>query len=444
MIQITNPVWYFDASGSFVTKVKNQTMPLLYSVVIHDKQKKNILPIFEFLTTAHDATNIGTYLYRIKNVLSSNMPAKSHIIAPVVVVDFSRALINSVLSIFNNCSLDDYLKWSFDFIVRKNVHIFGVMRTKIFLCAAHIIKNVVKDYTKVEKTNRFSKRIKFNIKITFLHCFSLLQNSLSITEFNIHLKHTYLIFNSKKLTFFTQQSIRRMNRVCKEKMYHFEKNVFNLENEKKRDNHKKRSIHNVIFVTSKNNQSPFQSYFSNKIAFFSKTISHKNNIRKPKSDLLVNPYFCPSLFKIILAKLPLLPLWTGIIIPDSLNQTISRQVNNPVENYFDNLRNNILGISKKIHNKTRMLPSEMLTLSYKWLNAKFKENYEQEYLEKYNKTKKTTSADCKEKWSTRMPVQKKRTSYYDNNSYIGKLADTKSDDEMSESEFGFSLGKLIL
>ena len=61
----TNPIWYFDASGAFIPKVKAQPIPLLYSIVSHDTENKNIIPVAEFLTTKHDSTNIAIYLLNL-------------------------------------------------------------------------------------------------------------------------------------------------------------------------------------------------------------------------------------------------------------------------------------------------------------------------------------------------------------------------------------------
>ena len=386
IIQQTNPIWHFDASGAFISRVKNQTPPLLYSIVVHDNLHKNILPIGEFFTTAHDANNIGSYLFKIKNILENN----KLIMSPVVVVDYSRALINAVLNIFNNCSFDQYLKWAFEFIVLKNVHIFGLIHTKIFLCSVHILKNVIKDYTKVEKRFKFSKRTRYSIKITFIHCFSLLQNSISLPEFNIYLRHIYFIFNSKKLNFLTRESIKSHEKYMQGKK----------------------------FVQTKDNSSPFKSYFSKKIASFSKAIIH--NTKNSKSNLLYNPYYCPSLFKIIFIKLDILPVWTGIMVKESLNTQYVRLDNNPVESYFNNLRNHILGISKKIHSKTRLFPSELLSISFKWLNAKFTEFYENIYREKNGINAKHVGKLAQERWSSKQPKSKMwNKSYYDSTFSVG-------------------------
>jgi hypothetical protein len=40
--------WNFDATGSILKPVPNQKRPFLYSMAYHDKEKKQILTIFDF------------------------------------------------------------------------------------------------------------------------------------------------------------------------------------------------------------------------------------------------------------------------------------------------------------------------------------------------------------------------------------------------------------
>ena len=91
--------------------------------------------------------------------------------------------------------------------------------------------------------------------------------------------------------------------------------------------------------------SPFTVYFRQKVydykAFY--TPSHSTNF-------LTNEFYCPKLFKLIVKQLHLLPIWSGIMIS---NQTFGYDVktrlsNNPVENYFGQLKNNILQKKKNV------------------------------------------------------------------------------------------------
>ena len=107
---------------------------------------------------------------------------------------------------------------------------------------------------------------------------------------------------------------------------------------------------------------------------------------KTKSQELkiINQYFFPELFSLIHKKLHLVPLWTGILIKQCQNNmleknqiqstepflNITRLTNNPVENYFGHLKNNIL------MKKKNLMPSEVLGPIYQNLKSKYYQFYD--------------------------------------------------------------------
>jgi hypothetical protein len=74
--------------------------------VSHDKDNQVIFPIAEFLTTAHDSLTISKYLLSIKHHLKESDYEST---VRIVVTDFSWALMNSVINIFNGCTIMAYL-----------------------------------------------------------------------------------------------------------------------------------------------------------------------------------------------------------------------------------------------------------------------------------------------------------------------------------------------
>ena len=61
------PVWYIDATGGVLKRIKGQKKVLLYSIVRHDKFNKLICPMADFFTTGHDGKTISSYLQIIKD-----------------------------------------------------------------------------------------------------------------------------------------------------------------------------------------------------------------------------------------------------------------------------------------------------------------------------------------------------------------------------------------
>jgi hypothetical protein len=102
-----NPIWFFDATGSIHRKINRQPKPFFYSVVCHDTNKKNIIPIAEFVTTSNNQISIANFLSEIK--LRISMATTKNVYPKIIVTDMAWALINSVMRVFNNCSMIEYI-----------------------------------------------------------------------------------------------------------------------------------------------------------------------------------------------------------------------------------------------------------------------------------------------------------------------------------------------
>ena len=123
-IRKNNPVIYFDSSGSILHKVENQKQIYLYSLVAYDFTTRVIIPIAEFHTTSHTASSISGYLFQIKEIFNeSNGDDETYNIFPVVVMDQSFALMISILKIFNNCELIEYINWCYKVLFNENYEI---------------------------------------------------------------------------------------------------------------------------------------------------------------------------------------------------------------------------------------------------------------------------------------------------------------------------------
>ena len=112
----------------------------MYSIVCHDTANKKIIPIVEWFTNSHTASNLAKYLYIVKKAIQTNThyihkssEKKMNFTLPrLLVVDFSWPLINSVMEIFNNCTISDYLKWTFDVLVNKTTEPYLIYRNNLF------------------------------------------------------------------------------------------------------------------------------------------------------------------------------------------------------------------------------------------------------------------------------------------------------------------------
>ena len=143
VIKVSNPVWFVDATGGVHSKVNGQKAPFLYSAVCHDEKKKQIIPVFEFISTEHTGESIAKYMtFAISRIVQNTKSNEPFSVAPVIVCDFSFALINGILKSVNHITLTDYIKYCFDILFQGNNSLY--MRTHIYLCSTHFLKSMIK------------------------------------------------------------------------------------------------------------------------------------------------------------------------------------------------------------------------------------------------------------------------------------------------------------
>lgn len=295
-IQKVNPIWYFDATGSIFKNVRSQKQTLLYSLVTHDTMNKSILPIAEFLTTSHCTSNIRKYLDTIRDMIGINVNDSKLSIAPVVVTDFSWALISAVLDSFNKCNIVEYLKWSFDLVVNKKSQ--NNYRTHIYICSTHFLKIIIKDIKKLKI------KLDNRVKKTFIFSFTLLQNTTSLEEFESHLINIFNIFCQKKTSDCVLISLKKLRESIIRRKLNCIENLLSIDDENKRVNdifkNKLQFDETFLSKTERNKiktASPFGWYFENLISKYT-FILHQINTSSESFDL-ENVFFCPELFDII-------------------------------------------------------------------------------------------------------------------------------------------------
>ena len=217
-ISLTNAVWFIDATSNIHRKIKDQKRVFLYSIVAHDVFKKNYVNVADFITTRHTSINLTKYFLDIFYLIQ----ASNAILAPIIVIDFSWALLISLMKAINNCDLIAYLDWSYDMLVLKktnDVNKRDNMKSKIVLCSVHFFKNVVRK-TKALMIKSKNSYINSKIKKIFLFSFTLLLNSVNIDEFLKHYRAIYYLFGSTKWNGSVIYSYQTLKDDCKIKKLH--------------------------------------------------------------------------------------------------------------------------------------------------------------------------------------------------------------------------------
>ena len=396
-------------------------------------KNKLILPIAEFITTAHDSVSITKYLFSIKKIFENSMnPNKRFIVPPLIVTDFSWALITAILEAFNNCSVINYLNWTFDVILKysENIKLNQLMKTRIIICQTHIFKAVVQKTNVIIEKRRISEKNyddKNTIKKLFLFCFTILQNSTHLDEFNEALRDIFRIFCLENNTDETSFCIKRIEEQILKRNFNLFK-IIDVEllskitiDKSNLDIHiNKENCHSI------KQNSPFNKYFNSII--HSMTMDDSKKVENTG----LNQYFAPELFNIIKDKLYLIPLWTGLMIRqcqrvqvhtefvsnDCNIFNLTRITNNPVENRMEYLKNKLL------MKRTRLVTSELVRPIYNDIKSKYFEYYYDDDLNQRNFDGFKSTKQINEKWMDKnLKNLKREKSYYYKNLINAKNSD---------------------
>ena len=303
----------------------------------------------EFLSTANDQNTIAKYLNSFRKKLNHK---KTDLLPDIIVTDMSRALLNAGLSEFNNCDLGYYLNWCFDMLNLKNKSNKNTNYTLFYFCSTHFLKNIIKKTKSIKKSK--------NVKTAFIFMFTLIQNAITLEQIENYLINILNIFNSEYMDESVFNSLFFMTRSLKDRNL----NCIDIElertpEEQDRDQHFEQFLNESHSEQNEKEEkcSNFDKYFSDKLKPHYEFIENKKNI---KNDMK-NEFFCPNLFELLKEYLYIIPLWSGIMISKKSEKILTRLTNNPVENWFSQVKNKILNKKKKVS------CSELVTLLYKKL-----------------------------------------------------------------------------
>ncbi len=323
IVSLNNAVWYVDATSNIHSKIRGQKRSFLYTIAAHDAVNKTIVNVADFITTSHTSGNLTKYFADILNVFEKSKV----IIAPVIVIDFSWALLISLMKSTNNCEPLHYLHWTYDMLINKRRDIYlnqHHMRTRIVLCSVHFFKNVVKKTKLLLKSSKNEKRLE--LQRIFLFAFTLLLNSVSVLEFENHLSNIFYVFSSVKMNQAVLYSLKSLQDDVKSKKLN-STDISGSETadeiELSMDRLDREEIgkiqENIIRDTSQIYQaytkesfvkaSPFTPYFDD----FCKKLEFSIAVLEP-GDYSGNPYFFPDLLAIITSQLYIMPLWTSCMV----------------------------------------------------------------------------------------------------------------------------------
>lgn len=394
---IKYPVWFFDATGSILKKIKNQNKAFHYSLVFHDRDFKCILPAAEFITTNHTSASISQFLFLIKKIFQQiSGKLDSSCLPKMIVTDHSWALINAVSEVFNYSSVSQYLDWCYSYIIEKNKHKKNRMPTILYICSTHFLKIIIQ---KVQKVNAPG-----HVKSFFKRVCGYLLNTTTIEDFDTCFQQIYIIFGSKfkNMTVIDSQLILRKamgNQILSDtiKIDEEEDDLY-----EEALNLSAKEHCEWIQPDNVTKNSPFTEYFDKKIIEINQKLSSEN-----VNEILENEYYNLELLKIICSKLYIMPMWSGIMIKElkekypHMTET-TRCSNNMVESYFSYLKNSIL------NSEDSLMPSQLIGPLFQRIVSKYIKFYQLK-----SKPLVPVNVDT-EKWKKKTKRPIKKGIYYEN------------------------------
>ena len=367
IIKLSRNTLFFDATGSVVKKFEGTSKQvLLYSLVAHIRKAQErglLLPVAEALLTSHYAEDLERFLIFIyKFCIENKIPWP---ICKRVCVDWSWALINSAIRVFNKRkeiqTTPQYISACYKLCTNKtNKCNFVVVQ----ICSTHFLRIAFKDIAEC----LFEENVAEYLKKEFLYAI----NISDVKCFWIWIRRMLMIVGSKykNLEIDVALSSRR-----------------NLEFEN--SNPEANEYINIF-----DNNQEFEANYK-KSPFYLKAYKILLKLNTATNSGQKNRFHNEKLCNLLLCKYAAYaPLWTNIVGTYVETKKLSRISNSPVESYFNIVKNITLQSQRYLR------ASEYVRKSYIYVQSKIKE-IERIYIEdnmiETNRKRKIINLD-EEKW----------------------------------------------
>ena len=266
------------------------------------------VPVAEMISNDHTTAEITHFLYRwfltCKKVISKDLNIAQ------VEMDYSWAILHSACTVFNKSSLVEYLEKCWRIIVNKEeLNLEPVLH----ICSAHIMHRFSHQIAKKFKVDKKLKSL-----ILYTVCFSCKQISKLDTLFT----SLCYVLASEFITPSVSEHLIVLESLIQGE-YSFDLDVEDIDKENESNENAK----------TYKEKSLFGRHFS---SLWNECINHIQNYEKSiKTKLNFNTCFNPNILKHILTYyMPLVPLWSGLILNIIKPDNHPTDSNAPVENWF--------------------------------------------------------------------------------------------------------------
>ena len=153
-------VVHFDATGSVVRDIPDNKRVLYYCLI---PAAVNV-PVFEFISSQHTTETIGFLLdlfMRDVRTVNNGLTVKPQ----YVVTDFSDAILNACVQVYDKCTISSYLKVTVKVLQRQRSldNINNI--TFVCLCVAHMIRCMSRKFTRVAPGKKDKQRRQYALTL---------------------------------------------------------------------------------------------------------------------------------------------------------------------------------------------------------------------------------------------------------------------------------------
>lgn len=308
------PILHFDSTGS-VTQSINSKRLLFYLGVVASSDG-HTFPLAATLSYRGRSFEVSD-LFRKINADMHTLHSDFKCLVPIVVCDFSFALITGLLSGVNTMEIMDYITASFQTITNKKQ--FSERKSLIFICTSHIIKSFTRLLGKHLPSTGESKKIKRLAG----HAFARLQQT---TDLHSYVSAIKLVCETFGTEYLSREKIAENRELIECKDYH--------ESNNEEPDEEFEDLDSFRDDEPTRTKSPFSKIFRQ----VREKIETENNF---DLDNYRNPYFFPKILDLISDYYaPYAPLWTSMLLFKTGRHTHGSITNGVVEHEFSFLKNN--------------------------------------------------------------------------------------------------------
>jgi len=293
---------HIDATGGILKKMRGQKQSLLYAIMFKDGNDSNdTVPLAHAVLTNHTVFSISYFFGHLAHQISQ---VKCRLVLPsFFVIDFSAAIMNSILQAFNGENINTHLKRCWNVLSGK--YNAQELRSLSFIhfCCCHVIHAIARSLTAA----RIDKKIRRGV----LHIFAFILCGNDIKQLYDILGSVINIFGDPN----EQNAKENFERLLSLELHVDEESVSMLTDDKKIFEKAKQDYEELKLVdeyfrsnTPIIHQSPFNK---EAIRLYPNLTTLINN--KSKYGKIINPLFSPSIIRIFYRWWAYLPLWTGLL-----------------------------------------------------------------------------------------------------------------------------------